>query len=433
MEEVQAISKELIKPSSPTPHHLRHYKLSFLDQISVPIFMPLVLFYPREINTNNKERCDLIKKSLSEALTHFYPLAGRVIDNMYIDCNDEGAHFVEACAKCTLSDILQNPNPSDLNKLLPYELDHVNDLAAVFQVTFFECGGMAIGFGMSHKVGDALSFFMFLNSWAAIARGDNSVSVPCFNSALLFPPKNISGFQPRTGIMKDNIVTKRFVFVASTIAALRAKYSDDSSSKSPRRPTRVEALSAFIWSRFMATTKPEAHSSDKIYTVLHAVNLRPRMNPPLQELYFGNISRIAVAVANMEAKENKSYGIVSQMRDAIRNVNLDYVMKLQERDGHLNFMKYRAEKVMKGEVVSFSFTSLCRFPIYEADFGWGKPVWVSSASLTFKNLVVFLDTKEEDGIEAWINLKQEDMAKFEADKELLAHVSPNPNMKISSF
>ncbi|KAF2286552.1 hypothetical protein GH714_017631 [Hevea brasiliensis] len=389
MEEVQAISKELIKPSSPTPHHLRHYKLSFLDQISVPIFMPLVLFYPREINTNNKERCDLIKKSLSEALTHFYPLAGRVIDNMYIDCNDEGAHFVEACAKCTLSDILQNPNPSDLNKLLPYELDHVKDLAAVFQVTFFECGGMAIGFGMSHK--------------------------------------------PRTGIMKDNIVTKRFVFDASTIAALRAKYSDDSSSRSPRRPTRVEALSAFIWSRFMATTEPEALSSDKIYTVLHAVNLRPRMNPPLQELYFGNISRIAVAVANVEAKENKNYGIVSQMRDAIRNVNLDYVKKIQEGDGHLNFMKYRAEKVMKGEVVSFSFTSLCRFPIYEADFGWGKPVWVGSASLTFKNLVVFLDTKEEDGIEVWINLKQEDMAKFEADKELLAHISPTPNMKISSF
>ncbi|XP_048232344.1 stemmadenine O-acetyltransferase-like [Ricinus communis] len=450
MDEVKVISKELIKPSSPTPHLLRHYQLSFLDQIAVPVFMPLVLFYPKETNNiTNQERCNHAKKSLSKALTQFYPLAGRVKHNMYIDCNDEGAYFVEAEAKCTLSHILQHPDPNDLNKFLPLELDDVNDLASVFQVTLFQCGGLAISFGMSHKVGDSLSFFMFLNSWAAIARGDSTTinTVPCFQSSLLFPPKDLSGFQPRTGIVKDTIVAKRFVFDASTISALRAMYTDDGdNNKYPRRPTRVEALSAFIWSRFMASVEAnKVHDSDKIYTLLHAINLRPRMDPPLQELYFGNISRIAVAIASMEDIDNicgpkdicggtkedfKNHGTVKKMRDAIRNVNVEYVKKLQESDGHLSFMKGRAEQVMKGEVVSFSFTSLCRFPIYEADFGWGKPVWVGSARLTFKNLVVFLDTKEGDGIEAWINLKVEDMVKFEADKEFLAHVSPFSNVKI---
>ena len=27
-------------------------------------------------------------------------------------------------------------------------------------------------------------------------------------------------------------------------------------------------------------------------------------------------------------------------------------------------------------------TSWCRFPIYNADFGWGKPYWVSEAGLS---------------------------------------------------
>lgn len=81
-------------------------------------------------------------------------------------------------------------------------------------------------------------------------------------------------------------------------------------------------------------------------------------------------------------------------------------------------MKSRAEKVTKSGVVSFSFTSLSRFPLYEAAFGWGEPIWVRSANLTFKNLVVFMDTKTGCGIEAWVNLKEYDMAKFEGDKEL---------------
>lgn len=351
-------------------------------------------------------------------------MAGRVIDNIYIDCNDDGVPFVEARAHCKLSDVIMDPIPGELNKFVPYELDDVRDLSLVLQVTFFACGGMALGVGISHKIADALSFFMFVNSWAAVARGDKGTDIPSpkFETAMLFPARAMTGFKPSTGIVKENISTKRFVFSASTIAALRDGYAN--SNIGDRRPTRIEALSAFIWSRFMCATESKL-DTNKIHTVLHAVNLRTRVDPPLPANYFGNISRLAIAVPSMEDNEDECYGIVNKMREAISNVNGRYVAKLREGDKHLNFMKERAERVSKGEVVSFSFTSLCRFPLYEADFGWGRPIWVGSASLKFKNLVVFLDTQAGDGIEAWVNLKGEDMAKFEADKELIATVSPS--------
>ncbi|KAH9324632.1 hypothetical protein KI387_004810, partial [Taxus chinensis] len=46
---------------------------------------------------------ELLKKSLSEALVYFYPLAGRLAPSsdgaaVYIDCNDSGVDFIEACA-----------------------------------------------------------------------------------------------------------------------------------------------------------------------------------------------------------------------------------------------------------------------------------------------------------------------------------------------
>jgi|UniRef100_A0A2N9IAH1 shikimate O-hydroxycinnamoyltransferase len=421
---VEVISKETIKPSSPTPDHLRHHKLSFLDQIQPPVYMPLVLFYPKigDAKFSNLQQCDRTKKSLSEVLTLFYPLAGRINGNLYIDCNDEGVHYVEAEAKCKLSEFLDDPNLAELNKFLPYELDDASELPIAIQVTFFNCGGLVMGLIMSHKVSDALSCIMFLNTWTAIARGDSSNIVsPQFHSATLFPPRALSGFDPTTGIIKENIVTKRFVFDASSIASMRAKYSTDDKNIEYPRPSRVEALSAFIWSRYMAATQPKA-DPHKIYTVIHAVNLRTRTEPSIPNYYFGNYSRIAVSVPSRDTKDG-FYGIIKPVRDAIKKVDAEYVKKLQKDNMHLNYLKEKAERFMEGEVVSFAITSLCRFPLYEVDFGWGKPAWVTTAKMTFKNLVSFFDTKSGDGIEAWINLKEEDMAKLETDEELSAYVS----------
>lgn len=256
--QVQVIGKETIKPSSPTPDHLRRYNLSFLDQISTPVFMPLVVFFSKDILGNDDRNLDRLRQSLSEALTLFYPLAGRVKNNMYIDCNDEGAHYVEARVKSDLACVLQNPVPRLMNSFLPLELDDpsVNELPLAVQVNLFSCGGMALGLCVSHKVGDGLSQVTFLNGWAAIARRDHNVMAPCFGSAELFPPVDMAGFPLYTGIVKDNIVTTRFVFDARTIEFLRERYHEPTClGGCQRRPTRAEALSTFLWSRYMASTQ----------------------------------------------------------------------------------------------------------------------------------------------------------------------------------
>lgn len=43
---------------------------------------------------------------------------------------------------------------------------------------------------------------------------------------------------------------------------------------------------------------------------------------------------------------------------------------------------------MSQKVDVYRFTSLGRFQLYEADVGWGKPVWVSSAELALKDVIV---------------------------------------------
>lgn len=198
------------------------------------------------------------------------------------------------------------------------QLHALTAFAFLTQVNFLECGGLALSLLISHKVADALSFFTFLNAWAASARGDPNIIDPCFNSSELFPPINLSGFQTSTGIVKDNISTRRFIFDAANIASIREQFADlntvaATTDHPRRRPTRIEALSSFLWSRYMASTQPIDARGDKIYTVFHAVNLRTRTEPPMSERHFGNISRLAITVPTVDAGTDGGHKIVDQV------------------------------------------------------------------------------------------------------------------------
>lgn len=425
-------SEELVKPSSLNLNHLHSHLLSFLDQLAPPIFMPFLFFYQNKTNLSDRERSDHIKSSLSEILNLYYPLAGRIMNSGdVVVCNDVGVYFVEAKANCNISQILENPNPNELNKFLPSKFHETSDVPLTVQVTFFVSGGLALGLGLHHKLCDALSALIFIRSWAAFARGGtDEIVTPSFDLAKMFPPCDMEDLNMATGITKENIVTRRFVFLKSSVESLRERFSINQEIGA----TRVEALSAFIWSRFMASTNQD-DKTGKIYTLIHPVNLRRQTDPFIPDNMFGNIMRFSVTVPKMIINEDDEAkpSLVKQMREEIRKIDAVYVKKLQEDSrGHLKFLTQQASGYVNGEIVSFSFTSLCKFPVYEADFGWGKPLWVSSARMSYKNLVALIDTKEGDGIEAWVNLDQNDMSRFESDEEFLSYVSSNPSVIVSA-
>ena len=245
----------------------------------------------------------------------------------------------------------------------------------------------------------------------AIAWGENddvTVVRPDFVSAKLFPPRNMCGIDTSsfTMLKKSTATTKRFVFDASKIESLREKYAAKTrGEKSSKRPSRVEAVSAFIWSRFIAATKVESEAAGKLYTLNHAVNLRPRFNPPLPEHSFGNLFCTSTTIPSMitnNGEESYNYSLARKIGEDIKKIDMDYIEDFQvERDNFLENYKKNAEKFVNEEIVPLVFTSFCSFPLDEADFGFGKPVWVSSAARCFGNTVGFMDNKSGDGIECW--------------------------------
>ncbi|RVW93264.1 Pelargonidin 3-O-(6-caffeoylglucoside) 5-O-(6-O-malonylglucoside) 4'''-malonyltransferase [Vitis vinifera] len=84
---VQRLSTKLIKPSSPTPSHLRTLKLSPIDQLFTHTAKPSTSYYYSADSSSSRsedvERRTRLETSLSETLTRFYPLAGRYIKDSH--------------------------------------------------------------------------------------------------------------------------------------------------------------------------------------------------------------------------------------------------------------------------------------------------------------------------------------------------------------
>ena len=119
---VEIISREIIKPSIPTPPHLKTYKLSSLDQLSSPIYGRVVYFYfqQNDVTPSYDQKSHQLKKSLSESLSRFYPFAGRINNNNTVECNDDGVQYLEAKYNGLLSTYLAQPdNTSVIEQFFP--------------------------------------------------------------------------------------------------------------------------------------------------------------------------------------------------------------------------------------------------------------------------------------------------------------------------
>ncbi|XP_050233400.1 stemmadenine O-acetyltransferase-like [Mercurialis annua] len=451
--EVERVSEECIKPSSSTPSHPKTYTISLLDQFIPSMYFPIILFYHNQnpnltdIKTVISERSKLLKKSLSETLTRFYPLAGKHKDNLSVDCNDEGVYYVEARANISLSKY-QNEFIASTATLLPQKFSYYEELApgsyvAMIQETNFACGGISIGILASHKIMDGTAACFFIKHWAKVAtKSYEGLVCPNFNSSFIFPkndefPKEASlvEMMSPTLVQQKKMTTKRIGFNASAVASLKAK----AMRLGVENPTSVEVVSALFTEHLMAISKVRS-GTEKAHAVTHAVNLRRKASPPFSEDSVGNF--IWTAATLCKPKEATFSTILLQIRESIASVDSDFVEKLQGDKGLVKL--YERVKEMRTSVIAppglscevdqIKFVSWCKLGLYEIDFGWGKPSWATNCFDTFDGSEIMfggsafylMDTKEEKGIEVWAFLDEKDMLLLEKDNHFLQFASIHP-------
>ncbi|XP_024013427.1 fatty alcohol:caffeoyl-CoA acyltransferase [Eutrema salsugineum] len=411
----------LVPPASETPKGL--YYLSNLDQ-NIAVMVKTLYYFKSESRTN-QESYNVIKKSLSEVLVHYYPVAGRLTispeGKIAVNCTGEGVVLVEAETNCGIEMIKEalSKNKMDMLEKLVYDVPGARNILeippVVVQVTNFKCGGFVLGLGMSHNMFDGVAAMEFLNSWCETAKGI-PLSVPPFLDRTILKPRNPPKIEfphnefdeiediSDTGKLYDEekLIYRCFLFEPEKLEKLKTMAMEEGSGNN--KVTTFQALTGFLWrSRCEALRfKP-----DQRVKLLFAADGRSRFVPPLPVGYCGNgivLTGLVTSSGELVGKPlARSVGLVKRavelVTDGYMRSAMDYV---------------EVNRTRPSLTATLLITSWSKLTFDKLDFGWGEPVFSAPVGLPGREVILFLPGGDDmKSINVFLGLPASAMEVFE--------------------
>ncbi|KAI4367183.1 hypothetical protein MLD38_022947 [Melastoma candidum] len=359
--------------------------------------------------------------------------AGRYVeDGCYIDCSGQGVELVEAKVNGSLDQLVsmsQEPDPNLLNKLSTFPVCLEDSPLSVIQVNKFEDGGLAICLRLTHRVVDFCSTIAFIDAWTKICHGSNAGEVvppPHFGLSSIFPPKSsLANYSFPLSIFNEKLVMRKFAVSGKTLAQLAIEtVSDELDMKLEgyRRPSRMEIVLALLCKALVKINRAKNPHARRT-AVSFPMNLRGRMSTMIPDTGFGNIYSIISDTLSKGDEESDLHGYIKMLHETMKKAKARYravgsaeeLWSMVEEDN-----KSIVRILMSGEHCIVTCTSWCGFPIYGIDFGWGGPEMAMFSRPPFRHNVL-MDRKGDGGIDAWVVLDEEEMAKFKEDQDIIEH------------
>ncbi|KAK4277864.1 hypothetical protein QN277_015794 [Acacia crassicarpa] len=400
-----------------------------------------------------------LKSSLSLTLSHFPPLAGRLTTDshgyVYITCNDAGVDFLHATdTGYSVRDLLSPPDvPGSFKHFFTFDkkvsyTGHLSPLLAV-QVTEL-ADGVFIGCAMNHAIADGTSFWNFFNTFAEICReATNKISnVPDFRRDSILISKAVLEFPeggPKITFNPDEPLRERiFSFSKEAIKKLKAtvnsekltingevnaveligkqsndSYHNNNKGKVNDEISSFQSLCALLW---RCVTRARKLHPSKTTAFKMAVNCRLRLEPKLDPYYFGNAIQSIPTYAT--AEDVVCRGLRWCAEELSKNVKThdDAMVRRLVEDWERN---PRCFPLGNPDGTSLTMGSSPRFPMYDNDFGWGRPVAVRSGGANkFNGKISAFPGREGGGsVDLEVLLPPETMEGLESDPEFMAYAS----------
>ncbi|KAM4101593.1 hypothetical protein ACB094_05G155200 [Castanea mollissima] len=416
MTSIRSIS--IVVPSEPTPSGL--LRLPETDQVAQWTHAPVIYIYRAKSNdTTIPFSFEAMKNSLSRALIHFYPLAGRLHwiegGRLELDCNAMGVQLLEAYSKAEL-DELGDFAPTNAERDLVPKVDYTTPIEEwpllLVQVTRFGCGGLCVGVAISHTMVDGRSATHFINSWAKLSRDiiwrTETVRTPRFDHIeyTTKPPVLIGRTDANEERKKETSATL-LKLTREQVEVLKKRANQDVAGVTTIRPySRYEAIAGHMWRCACKVRAVDSHNSQSTRARL-GVDIRNRLKPSLPERYFGNaISGTVTPICLYEDLLSKplSYS-ARKLREAIERMDdeyirsaLDFISSQKDVSGlRSNFhIQGYSEAPFLGNP-NISLGSWIGLPIYDANFGWGKPIYVGPGLLNMDGKSFIMPSPIADG------------------------------------
>ncbi|XP_068642626.1 phenolic glucoside malonyltransferase 1-like [Aristolochia californica] len=416
--------------------------LTFFDVIWLP--MPPVerVFFYDFLGTAEEFRDShfpLLERSLSHALTLFYPLAGRLIS---LPKSDTGDHVIRYSDGDSVSLTLAESS-ADFNRLVGIQVKEAKEFHPLvpplvpessndqegkqempmiaFQVTVFPRSGVAIGVTVNHVAADGSASTHFMKSWASILKASGDASMvkdpPVCDRTLLGDLE-----QRKRGLLEDlknarlgeltpkerpedklnRVIRSTFMLTRIQIQKLRDKISPRGDIVGPKLSS-FTVMCAYVW---VSTVKTREISEGKFVYFGCMADCRRRLKTPVPPAYFGNcVVPIMAKASHAELiQENGLVVAAEAIHQAIRGLD-EGVLKDADK-----WVSNWAELV-KERVLSVAGSP--RFHVYDTDFGWGQPYKVEIVSIDHNGAMSLAESRDEEGgIEIGMVGPEDEMLRF---------------------
>ncbi|XP_037418314.1 putrescine hydroxycinnamoyltransferase 1-like [Triticum dicoccoides] len=406
--EVEVVESCMVTPIEQTPSH--GLWLSPIDLAIVSRgLIPTVYFYSSSSSSGVVDDffdVTRLKLALAKALVAFYPLAGRLSvhgdGRAEIDCAGQGVLFAVARSDLAVADLVDSQPSPELRRLFAPRVEDLPSIMCAIQVTFMGCGGVVLGTALHHAAVDAPSVFHFFRTWSAFSRdrdghvagpGGAALELPCHDRTLLrartppmVHPDAFTVFCPKLSLSETSgigpVVSEIFAVSKDQVAALKRACT---SSGDGGRVSTFVAVSAHVWRSMCAARRLPPDATTRL---TFPANVRRLLRPPLPARYFGNaIITLGTAgkVRDIGSEELASVagrinGVVRRMDDELVRSAIDYL--------EMNGGKQPAGTLPETELRVFSWLGM---PMYDADFGWGKPLAMHRALEERGGIVYLMD------------------------------------------
>ncbi|KAJ4874748.1 Phenolic glucoside malonyltransferase 2 [Raphanus sativus] len=381
-----------------------------------------------------------LKLSLSLALRSYLPLSGRIISDpkptIIVSPNDAVSLTVAETDSdfSLLSGFGQRP-AWELHTLIP-ELPLSDDDSSAtvlsLQITLFPGQGFSIGVTAHHAVLDGKTSTMFVKAWAHFCKHENVVVLP----ETLIPSLDRSLVKDPTGLLHEQMIKlvrsltddgkiiasrnlssspawergddgvfSTLVLSRGDVERLRERVKNESGQSQSQLlhlSTLVVAY-AYVWT---CLVRAQGGDAERHVSLLFVADFRERLDPPLPATYFGNCMFPAGCFDGKTAGDFAGEG--------------GFVAAVEILSGLVKGLRSRKIETIAEEFkIGFdcvgvtsqlgSLSGSNRLGVYEADFGWGRPVKVDVVSIE-RNTISMAERRDESGgIELGLCMKKAEL------------------------
>ncbi|KAM0844252.1 hypothetical protein ACQ4PT_057179 [Festuca glaucescens] len=405
---VRVMSRSIVKASVTRPRVV--VPVSNLDLLYQDVPVSLLCVYRKpSIGSGDFQFQDVVaafKTKLPSLLDYFPPLAGRIVANPRsglpeLDCDNQGAEVI----LCEVGEELGSLHYGDLEASLArigVPVQCGADVALSLQLVSFACGGFAVVWGSNHVFLDGCALCMIITAWSELAVAGKISAAPPNHDRSVFRPRAPPAYDSSIGelfalaslentlrALETSFVGRTYYLEERDLVMLRAQ----AGGPDPNRiPSRLEAVSAYLWKVFATAVG----SSDERCRMAWWVNGRRHLTTtaPAEAMrdYFGNVTSYAVAEASVEGiKRQPLPEIACMMRESIKSTATDeHFQQLVDWVEDHKGKQGGAAKYVEAATVGLGspllgLTSFASFR-FNTDFGFGQaayamPIWEDNLRL----------------------------------------------------